>query len=569
MRTSRRMLKDVRRAWFAAFFFSAFINVLMLSTPLYTLQVFDTVVPLGSLETLSIITAVAALAIGTLALLEIARDMVLLRASIWIDHELGRHILENGLKAGTPPQEFRQAARALEQLQQFLASPAAGVVMDAPFTPLFLVALFALNPVIGAVAVTAASLLAVAAILQLLLTSRLQQECSIAHERSEKWWRTVANHGQLTGAFGMITGATAQWETFNRAHIGAAYSQGKRAAFIKAMSRSIRIGSQVAIYGVGAWLVVKTEIAPGALVASAILLARALAPLEGLVSSVKAIRIAFGAYRGLKALPDDAVVPIVTCDDETKIEGRLHINEVTHYHPGRKVPALRHVSFDLPPGVSLGIVGPNGAGKSTLAAILAGAMIPTTGSASLDGLPIAKWQRSAGPVPIGYLADEPLLLEGTVHENIARFADMSMISVARAAIMAGMHETLQSLHAGYDTEVGPSGSYLSFRERRAVALSRAVAGNPKIIVLDEPEIGLDGASMRRLIRDLHALKAQGVVLVIATQDPRLMALVDKVAVLSSGALQTFADARDVKQAKPHVVAQADGSDQPATVRAAL
>jgi ABC-type protease/lipase transport system fused ATPase/permease subunit len=135
--------------------------------------------------------------------------------------------------------------------------------------------------------------------------------------------------------------------------------------------------------------------------------------------------------------------------------------------------------------------------------------------------------------------------------------------------MAGMHETLQSLHAGYDTEVGPSGSYLSFRERRAVALSRAVAGNPKIIVLDEPEIGLDGASMRRLIRDLHALKAQGVVLVIATQDPRLMALVDKVAVLSSGALQTFADARDVKQAKPHIVAQADGSDQPATVRAAL
>lgn len=566
MRTSRRMLKDIRRAWFAAFLFSAFINILMLSTPLYTLQVFDTVVPLGSLETLLIITAVTALAVACLALLEIARDMVLLRASIWIDHELGRHILENGLKLGTPPQEFRQDARALEQLQQFLASPAAGVVMDAPFAPLFLVALFALNPVIGAVAVTAAGLLVCAAVVQTLATSRLQQESASAHERSEKWWRTVANNGQLAGAFGIVGGATAQWESFNRAHISAAYSQGKRAAFIKAMSRSVRIGSQVAIYGVGAWLVIKTEIAPGALVASAILLARALAPLEGLVSSVKAIRIAFAAYRRLKALPDDAAVPVLTRGEG--VEGHINLGEVTHYHPGRKTPALRNVSFDLPPGVCLGIVGPNGSGKSTLAAILAGAMAPSTGSAALDGLPIVKWQRNDGPAPIGYLSDEPLLLEGTVHDNIARFSDMSMISVARAAIRAGMHETLQDLHAGYDTPVGPAGSNLSFRERRAVAMARAMAGDPKIIVLDEPEIALDGASMRRLIHDLDLLKNQGVGLIIATQDPRLLTLVDKVAVLSNGVLQSFGDASEFARRKPHVVAQGDKPPAQASMRAA-
>lgn len=561
------MLKDVRRAWFAALLFSAFINVLMLSTPLYTLQVFETVVPLGSLETLIIITAATALAIAALALLEIARDMVLLRASIWLDHELGRHILDNGLKLGTSPQEFRQDARALEQLQQFLASPAAGVVMDAPFAPLFLLALFVLNPVIGAVAVTAAGLLACAAIMQLLLTSRLQQESATAHERSEKWWRTVANNGQLAGAFGIVGGATAQWENFNRAHIGAAYSQGKRAAFIKAISRSVRIGSQVAIYGVGAWLVIKTEIAPAALVASAILLARVLAPLEGLVSSVKAVRIAFGAYRRLKALPDDAVVPALAPGGEG-VKGRIDLSEVTHYHPGRKTPALRHVSFELRPGVSLGVVGPNGSGKSTLAGILAGAMAPTTGSASLDGLPIAKWQRNDGPAPIGYLADEPLLLEGSVHDNIARFSDMSMISVARAAIRCGMLETLQGLSAGFDTPVGPSGSYLSFRERRAVALARAVAGDPKIVVLDEPEIGLDGASMRRLIRDLEILKTQGVALIIATQDPRLLTLADKVAVLSAGVLQSFGDASEFARRKPRVVAQSDAhEEQPSAMRA--
>lgn len=554
------MLKDVRRAWFVAFLFSAVINILMLSTPLYTLQVFETVVPLGSIETLVIITAITCLAIAALALLEIARDLILLRSSIWLDHELGRHILENGLRHGTQPKDFRQDARALEQFHGFLASPAAGVVMDAPFTPLFLLALVALNPVIGAVALAAAGFLIVAALLQLFLTSRLQQESSTAHEKSEKWWRTVASNGQLAGAFGVVEGATAQWESFNRAHIGAAYSQGKRASFIKAMARSVRIGSQIALYAVGAWLVVRSELAPGALVSSAILLARALAPLEGLVGSVKAIRIAIGAYRRLKALPDDASLPDVT-NAGSAIKGHIALYDVTYYHPARKVPAIRSVSLELGPGKCLGIVGPNGAGKSTLAGIMAGALTPTAGSATLDGVPVVKWQRADGPPPVGYLSDEPLLLDGTVHENIARFSNMSVMSVAHAAMRAGVHETLQSLYSGYDTPVGPSGSNLSLRERRAVGFARAVAGAPKIIVLDEPEIGLDGTAMKRLVRDLESLKQDGIALVIATQDPRLLAIVDKVAVLAGGSVQSFGDAADFARDRRPKAVQAAGERQ--------
>lgn len=556
------MLKDVRRAWFAAFVFSAFTNVLLLSTPIYTLQIFDTVVPLGSLETLAIITGVTALAIAAMFLLEIARDMILLRASIWIDHELGRQILANGLKLGTPAPEFKQDARALEQFQAFLASPAAGVVMDAPFVPLFLVALFMLNPLIGTVAAISASLLLVAALAQTLLTTRLQAESAKAHERSEKWWRMVASNGQLAGALGLIRGATSQWELFNRAHIGSAYSQGKRSSIIKAAARSVRVGSQVALYGVGAWLVIRSEVGPGALVASAILLARALAPLEGLVGSMKAIRIAFEAYRRLKALPADASVPDLQ-DGRKALAGRLCLNDVTHYHPGRKTPALRGVSFELAPGQSLGLVGANGSGKSTLAAVLAGACVPTNGSASLDGVQISKWQRTGFPPPIGYLSDEPLLLEGTVHENIARFMPMSMIGVARAAMRAGVHDIIEGLHAGYDTPVGVQGCNLSLRERRAVGLARALSGEPRIVVLDEPEIGLDGASIKRLVRDLEALKRQGAALIIATQDPKLLALVDKVAVLAQGTLQSFTDAADfAKRNRPHIVPAASVAEVP-------
>ncbi len=556
MRTSRRMLKDVRRAVFVAFVFSAFINVLMLSTPLYTLQIFDTVVPLGSIETLVIITLIAAGAIAALAALEIARDLILLRASVWLDHELGRHILENRLKLGAQAQDIRDDARALEQFHSFLASPAAGIVLDAPFVPLFLVALFALNPLIGTVSLAAAGFLIVAAVMQTLLTGRLQQESARAHERSEKWWRTVASNGQLAGAFGLVNGVSGQWEAFNRSHIGAAYSQGKRSSIIKSFARSVRIGSQIALYGFGAWLVVDNAMAPGALVASAILLGRALAPIEGLVGAIKSIKNVIAAYGRLKSLPEDADVPTLSTGGAT-VRGEITLQDVTYYYPTRKTPALRVPSLDLQPGQSLGIVGPNGSGKSTLAALLAGAMSPTTGSAALDGLPITKWQRGDCEAPVGYFADEPLLLDGTVHQNIARFGDLSLMAVARAAMRAGVHETLQSLQAGYDTPVGHAGSLLSLRERRAVAFARAVSGNPKIVVLDEPEIGLDGASLKRLMRVLETLKSEGVGLVIATQDPKLLSLVDKIVVLSGGTVQSMSNAADfVRSTAPFKVVEA-------------
>ncbi len=537
------MLKDVRRAWLLAFAFSAFINVLMLATPLYTLQIFDTVVPLGSIETLIIITVITAAAIVALALIEIARDLMLLRASVWLDHELGRHILENGLRLGTTGQELKKDARALEQFHGFLASPAASIILDAPFTPLFLVALIALNPVIGAVAVGSACLLVAVAVLQYVLTSRLQAESAEAHEKSARWWGSIAAHGQLAGALGLAAGGSDQWEGYNRAYISAAYSQGKRASVVKALARSIRIGSQIALYGLGAWLVVKSEIAPGALVASAILLARALGPLEGLVGSVKVMKSVVLAYRRLKALPDDAKVPGVA-EAAAGVMGVVSVKDVTYYYPTRTSPALRGVSFDLVPGQSLGLVGPNGSVKSTLAAILAGAISPAAGTADLDGVPVSKWQRGDGPPAIGYLPDEPLLLDGTVHDNISRFRDLSLMSVARAAMRAGVHETLQALQSGYDTAVGPQGGYLALRERRAVAFARALAGTPRLIVLDEPESGLDGASMKRLMKVLLVLKSEGTGLVIATQDPRLLSLTDRVLVLSHGTVQAQGDAKD-------------------------
>ncbi len=544
MRTSRRMLRQVRRALFVAFLFSGCINILMLATPLYILQVFETVVPLASLETLVVLTAIAGGAILALGLIELARDRILLRAGLWLDHELGQHLLENGLKGGVQPSEMKADARALEQFRAFLTSPAITPIFDAPWVPIFLIILYLLHPVIGLVAMGAAALLLSAAIIQAWAAGRVQQDIGEANERAEQWWMTLAGNGNLFGALGLANGATSQWERYNRAQIAGSYSLGKRTGFVKVCARTVRIGSQIALYAFGAWLVVLGEMTPGALVASAILMARALSPLESLVAAIRGMRVGMRAYARLKALPADVSVPRIRANAMAP-DGQLELLDVNFYYPTRKTPALRGVSLVLEPGECLGIVGPNGSGKSTLASIIAGASRPTTGSADLEQIPIYKWQRGDGLMPpVGYLSDEPLLIDGTVHDNIARFRETSINSVVEAAIAAGVHETLQGLQSGYDTAVGPAGSYLSMRERRAVALARAVHGNPSVIVLDEPEIGLDGASLRALTKVLATLKQSGRSLVIATQDPRLLALTDKIALLAGGALQSLGPASE-------------------------
>ena len=530
------MLREVRRALLVAFAFSGAANVLMLATPLYTLQVFEQVVPLGSLETLLVLTVITAAAILALGLIEVARDVILQRAGVWLEHELGPHLLRNGLRAATPNIELRREARALEQVASFITSSAVHPLFDAPWTPIFLGALLLLHPLIGLIALVSAVLLGLAAVLQNVLTHRLQQEGALAQERAGQWTSALAANGPLMGALGLAAGAAAQWERLNRAQAAASYSQGKRSAAIRSLARTVRLGSQIALYAIGAWLVVRGEITPGALVASAILLARALAPIEGLVSALKSSTAAWRAYRCLHALPEDAAAPRIATG-ETAPLGALRLVNVTVVHPGRKTPALRAVTLALEPGEALGIVGPNGSGKSTLAAVVAGALPPTSGAADLDGIPIAKWQRYARTPPIGYTPDEPSLAQGTVYQNIARYGDASLASVAGAAARAGVNEILQALPAGYDTEIGPGGAGLALGERRAVALARALHGAPRLVVLDEPEAGLDLAGVRRLIGALEALKADGVGLVIATQDPRLLALTDRIAVLNAGALQ--------------------------------
>lgn len=545
MRTSRRMLKQARGALLKAFVFSGFINVLMLATPLFTLQVFETVVPLGSIETLIILTAITGAAILALALLEIVRDLILARAGGWLDQHLSEFVLENGLRVGQPGNELRQDLRAVETFRGFVSG--AGVIpfFDGPWVPIFLVALALLHPLIGVLGLVSVAALFVVSLLQAALTEKLQQESLQVRERSGQWWGLATSNALLAGALGLAEGVASRWRQSHLNHVSGSYSVAKRTSFVKALGRMVRIGSQVAVYALGAWLVINDQVTPGVLVASAILLARALAPLEQLVGAIKPAVGAWRAYQRLKALPD-AVRAVRLEEAGAPLDGRLKLLDVVVYLPGRKVAVLRGITLDIAPGACIALVGPNGSGKSTLAGVLAGAIVPTSGSAELDGLPVHRWQRGGNTPRIGYLPDEPLLVEGTVHENIVRFSDQSLMSAARAGLQAGVHQRLQELPNGYETEVGSGGKALSLSERRAVAMARAVVSMPPILVLDEPEAGMDGAGMRELIRALEALKADGVSLIVATQDPRLLAISDRVVVLSGGTIAKETTAAEMR-----------------------
>lgn len=524
--------------------FSICTNVLMLSMPLYTLHVFESVVPTGSLETLLYLSIMAAAALAALALIELVRDRILLRAGLWLEHVLGQHMLENGLKLGLPMSELKVDARSLGALKSALVGGTLVPLFDAPWVPLLILVLYVIHPTLGLLAIGAAVVLLILAAVQGLTTGSLHNDAAHSLERSEQWWTTLAGNAQAASALGLSTGAAQHWELSNRNHVVSAYTLGKHANMLRALARTLRVAVQMGIYGVGGMLVIAGELTSGALVTSAILIARVLSPFENLVGSLRSVRQAWTAYQRLKAHAPDAS-RVSLGEGRPRPEGHISLSDATYYYAGRRMPALRGATLALKPGECLGIVGPNGSGKSTLAAMLAGAIAPTTGSALLDALPLTRWQRSNGPPAVGYLEDNPTLVEGSVHENVARFRDSSLIAVARAAMRAGVHDALVALPAGYDSPVGPAGRELALRERRAVAFARALHGDPRLVVLDEPELGLDGQSMKQLMTVLQQLKADGVGVIIATQDPRLLRISDKVALMAGGSIQAFGPSAEV------------------------
>jgi PrtD family type I secretion system ABC transporter len=543
----RQTLRRCRRALVATAVFSCFINILMLTASLYSLQLFDRVLTSRSISTLIYLTVIALVAFAVLWLLDLARAQVMSIAATWIEERMGPRLFA-GAVAGhapvNPGPATTQPLRDLALIRNFLGGPYLFPILDAPWAPVILVALFFLHPLLGSIAIVGTLVLLGLAIANDLLTRTAQERQAALTAESNYDCDVATRSVDSVRAMGLIGALTRAWKTRQALITGYTRHASFRANLIGSLSRVIRQVLQIFILAAGAWLTLSGEISPGALIASTILVARALAPVEQAIGSWRQVAAAREAHRRIGAFIENAETQSAPAKIMKPI-GRVRAEEVIYLHPGTREPTLRGVTFSLEPGDFLAIVGPSGSGKTTLARLLVGALKPNAGAVRFDGIDITAWDPEDRGPQIGFLPQAVELFRGTIEENIARMREVPSAAVVKATELARAHELVQSLPNGYQTAIGEGGLGLSSGQRQRIGMARAIFGNPKFIVMDEPNAHLDQLGEAALAEAVTELKRRGTTLVIITHRTNLLELVDKVLILREGRVAAFGPRTEV------------------------
>ena len=542
-------LRQCRRHFMAAAVFSLLINVLYLAPTLYMLQVYDRVVPTAGKTTLLFITIALALALLALSGLDMIRNRLLVRASQRIDALLAPRILKQMM--ATDSSSAGQAMRDFDAIRSTMSTPVIASMFDAPWTPVFLAVAFMLHFWIGVLAVVAAALLVTIAWLNQRATRAKMEIATNAMAAAHNSQQAAAVHGTTIKGLGM-TDAIVERQLDHRRNalsnqIQAQFSGSK----LTATSKFFRLFVQSAALGLGALLAIAGYISAGAIIASSVLLSRALQPIESIIGAWSSLAAARSAMHRLsRAFDAMAEARIYTALPAPK--GLLDVEDVgVRGRDGR--PILVGVSFRAEPGKILGIIGPSGSGKTTLGKILVGALQPTVGTVRIDGARLTDWdQDELGPY-LGYMPQESSLFEGTIKENIARFAKAATIEEAKkideavvdAARDSGVHELILQLPQGYDTPLGLMGAGLSAGQSQRVALARALFGNPSLLVLDEPNAFLDQAGEASLIGSLDKARGRGACVIVIAHRRGVLEAADRLLVLDEGRPKMIGPSADV------------------------
>ncbi|MCP5141655.1 MAG: type I secretion system permease/ATPase [Gammaproteobacteria bacterium] len=539
---------DRRGALIAAAGFSLTVNLLAIAVPLYMLQLYDRVLAARSIETLVMLTLITALALITMGLLDFSRGRVMQRLGVGLDRALGERILAASIcQANGRGGRDADALRDLTVLRQFVANGAL-TLFDTPWVPLYLFLIFMLHPLLGGVATLGAVVLIALAMIGEWLTTKALNHATRESLIAQRFADQAVREAGLMSALGMLGNVLRRWRRQADAALGEQARAVDRAAWIAPGTRVVRQFLQVMALGVGAWLVMSHEITAGVMIAGSILLARGLQPIEAAIGQWRHFGETRDAWRRLNALLEAHPEPGRRMPLPTPL-GALQADRLVFAPGNGGSPIIKGVSFDLNAGESLAIIGPSGAGKSTLAALLAGALPATAGAVRLDQAELnAANLAELGP-RIGWLPQQIELFPATVKDNIARLADADDPSVAEsvlhAARRAGVHDMILRLPQGYETLIGPGGVQLSGGQRQRIGLARALFGEPRLVVLDEPNAALDGNGEQRLIETLHALQSRGVTTVIVAHKPALIAHVDRVIAMHDGRVERIGEREQV------------------------
>jgi PrtD family type I secretion system ABC transporter len=541
----RDALGACRGAFVALFVFSVAINLLVLASPLYMMQLYDRVLNSRSMDTLLLLTVITLGAMIVMAALELVRGRLMVRVSGWLDARLaGEALIADvvaSLNRGSTPSA--QGLRDLAGFRAFLTGPGMFPILDAPWVPLFLLVIFMLHPLLGWLAFAGALLLFGLALLnERLSASPLNAAGKAAREVQDVADMNVRN-ADVIEAMGMMPNLVERWRAANAESFAFQAKASDRAVAITAVSKFVRLALQSLMLGAGAYLVIEREATGGVMIGASIILGRALAPVEQAIGSWRAIVSARQSYRRLRDLLA-ATPPRGLRTSLPPPKGRLRVENVIFAPPGVREPVIKNVSFELNAGEMLALIGPSASGKTTLARLMVGTWRPQRGQVRLDGASLAAWEPDERGQHVGYLPQDIELFAGTVRDNIARMGEGDDAAVIEAARSAAVHEMILGLLDGYDTEIGSGGMWLSGGQRQRIGLARALYGAPPLIVLDEPNANLDNSAEERLVQTLAELKGQATVVLI-THRLNLLNLADKVLLLRDGTVEAFGPRAEV------------------------
>ena len=535
-REIRAALSESRRLFLSCGLFSVFVNLLMLTGPLFMLQVYDRVLSSRSEATLVTLVVIVAFLFLMMGVLDHARGRVLARAGARLQTRLDSRVLRAILSRSTSPAERSRPAtglRDLESIQRFASSSGPFAFFDAPWTPIFLFALFMFHWMLGVLAVLSGCLLLLIALLNQKGTASLQEELGRASARSGYFIEQMRAGGETVQGLGMQDAVVARSGTLRDAVLDKTLTSSDRGGFFNVTSKTLRLFLQSLMLGLGAWLVLLGEITPGVMIASSILLGRALAPIDQAVGQWPLLQRTLAGYRSLAALLAETP-PEMERTALPEPRAILEAQGLMVAAPGAKYAAVRGASIRLEPGQAAGIAGPSASGKSTFARALAGVWRPMGGSVRLDGAELDQYGADLGRY-VGYLPQEVVLFDATVAENIARLSpDASAEAIVEASKRTGAHEMILGLPDGYDFQVSAGGAALSGGQRQRIALARAFYGSPVVVVMDEPDSNLDAEGTMALSRAVEGHKKRGGAAVIVAHRHGAFAQCDTVYLMEGG-----------------------------------
>lgn len=535
------------RIIYGAVLFSIFFNILMLTSPLYMLQVYDRVLGSKSEATLVALSLLVLFLFIIMGIFDYTRSRTLAFYGVLFNLNIGKRVFDASLTRASLIAEdkiAKSAQRDIHSIQQFWSSPIASALIDLPWTPVFLIALFIFHPILGWFAVGGGMILVSVALANQRYSKKAALAASSTQAEIERISDRARSNASMLNALGMRIGTLSRWENVNEHSIENTIKGLGLSSLFTALSKTLRLFLQSAILGVGAWLALHGEISPGAMIAGSILMGRALQPIEQVIGQLALLARARESYQNLAILlsqhpAESKKTTLPRPQALLEVEELAVIGSSTPTRRSQK-PILQGVSFKLEPGKALGVIGPSGAGKTTLGRVIVSAIQPAAGKVLLNGAKLDQYDSNELGKYIGYLPQRVTLFDGSIAQNIARLSpNASDKKIIAAAMAADAHEMILQLPNGYDTPVFAISDQLSGGQMQRIALARALYEEPVILVLDEPNSNLDGEGSAALNTAIKRFKSEGRAVIVIAHRPAAIHECDQLLMLSDGRVRAY------------------------------